>query len=327
VKRFLIFLLALFLVFNGALAGLAYYGWDRFTSSGPLQKTEILILEKGSGLRPIASKLKKAGIIHNELAFIFGVRYRGQAKYLKAGEFEFSAGMSGEEVMRLLVAGTTVSYSLTIPEGLQSREIKALIERDERLDGSLDMAIPEGSVLPETYHFSRGDKRSDLVLRMQAALSKAVKNIWATRDEKSLVGSSKELIILASIIEKETGVSGERAQVAGVFTNRLRLKMRLQSDPTVVYGITEGQKDLGRAISKRDLADKNQFNTYVISALPPEPICNPGFEALKAAANPAKHKFLYFVADGSGGHVFGKSLAEHNRNVRAWRRLNKQKKK
>lgn len=324
-KRIFLSILALFILFNVALGGLAYYGWHLFETPGPLAKETVLVLEKGSGLRKIAKQLHVAGIIHHELAFILGVRVKEQTRLLKAGEFEFSPHMSGQAVMELLVSGKTVAHFLTIPEGLQSREIAELIKASDVLVGDLTEQLPEGSILPETYHYSRGEKRNAIAGRMKAAMSQATLEIWGQFKDHSLVKSKQELVILASIIEKETGQADERPHVAGVFLNRLRKKMRLQSDPTVTYGITLGKKDLGRPISKKDLAAKNDYNTYTLSALPKGPICSPGLDSLRAVLTPLKTKDLYFVADGRGGHAFARTLAEHNRNVRKWRKLKKAK--
>lgn len=325
-KRLFFFVLALFLLFNIALGGLAAYGWDLFTRPGPLSQDKVILLAKGSGLRDIAKQLKSENIIHNELAFIFGVRLEEKGTALKAGEFSIPAGLSAEEVMNLLVEGKAVVHSITIPEGLQSREIKALIAADKILVGDLTEEMPEGSVLPETYHFSRGDSRNDVVQRMKQGMQQALASLWKLKSATTPISSVKDLVILASIVEKETGQASERGKVAGVFANRLRKKMRLQSDPTVIYGVTKGLKDLGRSITKKDLASVNDYNTYVVPALPVGPICNPGLESLKAVINPEKTKALYFVADGTGGHLFANSLAEHNRNVRKWRKIEKQRK-
>ena len=326
-KRFFFFILALFLLFNIALAGIAAYGWDLFTRAGPLTAERTLILKKGSGLRAIAGQLKEEGIIHNDLAFIFGVRIREQAKKLKAGEFLFPAGVSAEQVMALLVSGKTVPHFLTIPEGLQIRDVIALINGETLLEGELTLNLEEGSVLPETYHFTRGETKNAVALRMKAALTETLEELWKTRKPDPLVKTKEDLLILASIVEKETGKASERGRVAGVFLNRLKRKMRLQSDPTVVYGVTQGKAELGRPISKKDLAAINDYNTYVISALPAGPICNPGRDSLKAVLNPVRSKDLYFVADGTGGHLFARTLDEHNRNVRKWRKIEKQRKK
>ncbi len=326
-KRIFFFVLALFLLFNAVLGGLAAYGWDLFTRTGPLDEDRVLVLEKGIGLRAIAARLESEGIIHNDLAFVFGVRIGEQAKKLKAGEYDFKAGMSGEAVMLLLVSGKTVPHFLTVPEGLQIRQIKTLIESEESLTGDLSLPLDEGSILPETYHFTRGESRNALARRMVQAMQSTLEELWSGRTPNPQITSKQDLLVLASIVEKETGKVSERARVAGVFLNRLKRKMRLQSDPTVVYGVTNGQVDLGRPISKRDLAAVNDYNTYVIPALPKRPICSPGVDSLKAVLDPLASKDLYFVADGTGGHLFAKTLAEHNKNVRKWRKIERQRQK
>ena len=322
-KKFLILLIVLFLLFNAAVAGLMGYGWHLFTKPGPLTQNTVFILEKGMGLRQIAAQLQREGIIYNDMAFLLGVRLKSQTKMLKAGEFEFASGASGEEILAEIVSGKSIVHSLTVPEGLQSREVLALIESSPILKGEITESAPEGTLLPETYHFIRGDRRNDLIVRMRQAFTNTVDQLWAARTPNPLIKSKKDLIILASIVEKETGLAAERPHVASVFLNRLKIKMRLQSDPTVIYGVTKGKTDLGRPISRKDLAADNPYNTYVIAGLPAGPISNPGIESLKAVLNPANAQDLYFVASGDGGHLFAKTLKEHNRNVRKWRKLQK----
>ncbi|MBE7637006.1 endolytic transglycosylase MltG [Sneathiella sp. P13V-1] len=325
-KKFLLFLLGLFLLFNIALGALAGYGWHLFTRPGPLAEDKVLILEKGQGLRSIATKLHSEGIIENELSFIFGVRLKEQQKRLKAGEFLFPAGLSPEEAMQVIVSGKSISYSITIPEGLQSREIVALLNKEDKLVGDISGVLPQAVILPETYNFTRGDSRDQVISRMKAGMDQALEEVLKDFKPNDLIRNKNELLTLASIVEKETGKAEERPHVAGVFLNRLKKKMRLQSDPTVIYGITKGEEDLGRPIRKSDLKNENPYNTYVISGLPPGPICNPGLASIKAVLNPKETDDLYFVADGTGGHVFAKTLAEHNRNVRAWRKIERARK-
>lgn len=322
-KRFLILLIGLFILFNIGLASLAGYGWHLFTKPGPLEDSRAFILEKGTGLRTIARQLQEAAIIDNDLSFVFGVRLKDQQAKLKAGEFAIEAGMSAEQVMEVLVSGKSISYPLTIPEGLESREVVALLMAEPKLTGELGAPPPEGSILPETYHFTRGDKRAVVLARMQTAMDTAMTSLMKDFEPGEYIKDRNDILTLASIVEKETAVASERPHVAGVFFNRLKRPMRLQSDPTVIYGVTRGARELGRPIYKSDLKDKNPFNTYVIDGLPPAPISNPGLESIKAVLNPLVTDDLYFVASGDGGHVFAKTLAEHNRNVRAWRKLQK----
>jgi len=324
-KRYLFFLLAFFLLFNAALGGTLFYGWYLFNNTGSLNEDTTLVLERGTGLRAIAKKLQNSGVIDNDLAFVLGVRISDKATALKAGEYAFRKGMTGVDVMNVLVSGKTVAHFITIPEGLQSREIRNLLEASRELKGKLTEPLPEGSILPETYHFSLGDSRNTVALKMKKDMATTLDTIWAGASSTGPIRNKRELLILASIVEKETGLASERAHVAGVFLNRMKKEMRLQSDPTVVYGITQGRSELGRPISRKDLAAKNDFNTYTLKGLPIGPICNPGLDSLKAVLSAKKTKDLYFVADGKGGHVFAKTLAEHNRNVRSWRKLQKKK--
>ncbi|WP_169568754.1 endolytic transglycosylase MltG [Sneathiella limimaris] len=323
-KKFLIFLIALFLLFNAAIAGLIGYGWNLYKTPGPLQTEKILVLKKGSGLRQIATLLESENIIPHELAFILGVRLQSLEKKLKAGEYAFTPGMTGEQVAALLVSGKSVVHGLTIPEGLQSREVLELIKASDILTGDITESLPEGSILPETYHFLRGDTRDSLIQRMKQAFNAEVDALWQANGPTKHIKSKKDLITLASIVEKETGLASERPHVASVFLNRLERGMRLQSDPTVIYGVTNGQSDLGRPISKSDLAAVNDYNTYTRDGLPIGPICNPGLDSLKAVLNPLQTKDLYFVASGDGGHLFARTLKEHNRNVYKWRKLMKE---
>lgn len=228
------------------------------------------------------------------------------------------------EVMDKLERGDTLVRRLTVPEGLTSREVAALLEQAEGLVGSMTEVPEEGSLLPETYHYSHGDSREGLIARMSEALDETLEALWRSRAGDLPLASPREALILASIVEKETGVPQERPLVASVFVNRLRKGMRLQSDPTVAYGLTLGGQPLDRPLTKKDLAQSTPYNTYLIQGLPPGPIASAGKAALEAVLAPADTELLYFVADGSGGHAFARSLEEHNRNVASWRRIQKQ---
>ncbi|MDP6352529.1 MAG: endolytic transglycosylase MltG, partial [Alphaproteobacteria bacterium] len=248
---------------------------------------------------------------------VIGARAEGA---LQAGEYRLEAAVSPRAVMEQLVAGRTVVHRLTVPEGLTSAEIVALVETDDALSGIVAARPPEGSLLPETYHFARGDDRSALLARMAAEMTRALGELWSARSADLPLDTVGDALILASIIEKETGLAIERPRIAGVFVNRLRKGMRLQSDPTVVYGLTGGDGPLDRALTRADLAQAHAYNTYIIKGLPTGPIANPGRASIAAALNPEETEDLYFVADGSGGHAFARTLAEHNRNVARWRR-------
>ncbi|MDF2368096.1 endolytic transglycosylase MltG [Sneathiella sp.] len=324
-KPVLYTLIALIIVAGLVLGGALGYGWHLFKSPGPLETETVYLLEKGTGLRALAADLEKNTIINNNLAFVFGVRLKENAARLQAGEYLVPAGISGMDLMALFVSGKVIERRLTIPEGLQSREIKALVEAAPGLAGEITREMPEGAFLPETYQYRLGDSRDELIGRMAAAMQGAIASVIATTPLPKEIKSPEELVILASIVEKETAVPEERPRVAGVFLNRLRKGMMLQSDPTVVYGVTLGTRDLGRPLSKKDLATPTAYNTYQMMGLPKGPIANPGLESLSAVLQPEETKFLYFVADGTGGHAFSTTLDGHNDNVRKWRKLNKNK--
>ena len=230
------------------------------------------------------------------------------------------------DILKILTEGEVYVRRITFAEGLSSAEILDMVGAAEGLEGDLPESLPEGSLLPETYHYVRGDTRGDLLARMRAARDAALDELWTERAEGLPVESKEEAVILASIVEKETALADERPQVAAVFLNRLKRGMPLQSDPTVVYGLTQGKEPLGRALTYDDLRSETAYNTYVIPRLPPGPIANPGRAAIAAVLNPADVSFLYFVADGTGGHAFANTLEEHNRNVANWRKIQKQNK-
>ncbi len=308
-----------------ALAGLVAFNLARqFENPGPLASEVDLVIPTGAGLATIARTLTDAGVTRDALTFRLGVSYYTAARDLKAGEYSFPAAASMRQVMEILKSGETVVRRLTIPEGLTSQEIVALIASAEGLTGDPGPAPEEGSLLPETYHYSWADERGMLIERMETAQQELLRELWANRDPNMPLASPEEALVLASIVEKETAVDGERALVASVFINRLKRGMRLQSDPTVVYGLTQGQAPLGRALTRKDLDIPSAYNTYLIEGLPPGPIANAGRAALQAVFNPATTGYLYFVADGSGGHAFARTLDEHNRNVAKWRKLQRQ---
>jgi UPF0755 protein len=302
--------------------GIFYWAYQGFHNPGQLETASRLVIPKNTGLKRIAALLHNDGIIARPEIFIWGTRLSGESRTIKAGEYDLKATMSPREVLTVLTSGKTVLRQVTIPEGLSSFEIATLLNQTPTLRETV--ASPaEGSLLPETYSYAFNDTRSELMRRMNTALRDTLRSLWAGRAPGLPYDTPEQALILASIVEKETGIGAERPRVAAVFINRLRKKMRLQSDPTVVYGITLGEHRLGRALTRKDLETDTQYNTYRIAALPLGPICNPGKDAIAAVLNPLVSNEFYFVADGTGGHVFAKTLAEHNRNVARWRRLQK----
>lgn len=299
------------------------YKWleMQFEAPGPLAQEHVLIIEPGSGVSSIAARLQDEGLLSDPIIFRLGVRLADRGRSLQAGEFIIPAKASARQIMEILSSGRTLVRRLTVPEGLTSREIMELVGTADGLAGAAPETPPEGSLLPETYHYQRGDSRDDLVGRMQESLRTALEELWPQRAEGLPLKSPEEAVILASIVEKETGVGGERPLVASVFYNRLARGMPLQSDPTVIFALTKGKAPLGRALTRQDWKIDDPYNTYQNAGLPPGPIANPGLASLEAVLKPAESEYLYFVADGQGGHAFTKTLAEHNRNVQKLRRL------
>ena len=320
--------LALTIVF-GIFAAAAYFHIeDRYTAPGALASDTQIVIKKGSGVRQIAEQLHRRGIIAHPIIFRLGLRYDGLSSGLKAGEFVFPAAISMCEAARLIVSGKTVLRRLTIAEGLTTEQALVLVGAAEGLVGTVSgEMVPEGALLPETYFYSWGDTRAELINRMRAAMTQAITRLWGQRDSGITLATPWEAVILASVIEKETGVAAERARISSVFHNRLKRGMRLQSDPTVVYAVVGGAGALGRELMRVDLATVSAYNTYLINGLPRGPIANPGRAAIEAALRPVDGTDLYFVADGSGGHAFARTLAEHNRNVARFRRLQRQRKR
>lgn len=304
-----------------AAAGLGT-AWHLYQRPGPSAQPVTLVVAKGSGLRAIAEQLAAAGVIDHPLLFAAAAKLERQP--LKAGEYLFPAGISARAAVALLQSGATVVRRLTVPEGYTALQIMELMHRTAGLSGDVATPPPEGSLLPETYHFSFGDSRQELLQRMQQAMRDTLDALWEQRAPNLPLGSKADAVVLASIVERETAVPEERPRVAAVFLNRLRRGMKLQSDPTVIYGLSRGAGVLDRPLSKADLASVHPYNTYVIDGLPPAPIANPGQASLAAVLKPAATDDLYFVADGNGGHAFAKTLAEHNRNVARLRRIERE---
>jgi conserved hypothetical protein, YceG family len=293
------------------------------TAKGPLQNDKVVLIPKNTGTNEIADILKDEGVINQPLLFEIYALVNRQRGQLKAGEFMFKAGISIEEAIDTLVQGKAILHSVTIPEGLTSQQIVARLYDNDILTGDVLETPREGTLLPDTYKFERGTTRQQIINSMQAAHRQALTQIWQRRSSELPVKTPQELVILASIVEKETGRADERPRVAGVFINRLMKRMKLQSDPTIVYGLVGGKGTLGRGILRSEIETATPYNTYVIEGLPPGPIANPGRAALEAVANPSRTKELYFVADGTGGHTFAESYEQHQRNVARWRQIEK----
>ena len=309
-------LIIIFLIVLSVLAYMQIKGW--IAASGPLLNVTNVVVPKGASLKTVAEELSRAGVIDKPWLFRIMARINGLAKHLKAGEYQFMPGISLQAAMDKIARGEVFFRRITIPEGLTSGQIMYLIANYPDLEGEIDLDVKEGELLPETYSFELGASRNSIILQARAAMQKALEEVWASRDSSLPLKDVNELLTLASIIEKETGVPEERPLVASVFLNRLKKGMRLQTDPTVIYAITEGETSFGRSLERADLKIDSPYNTYLNYGLPPGPICNPGREALMAAARPQQSDYLYFVADGKGGHRFARSLNEHNRNVKAW---------
>lgn len=309
------------------LGAVYYVARSLFDRPGPLTASKVVVIPQGKGLNDIAEMLEKEEFIHDRRVFTTAHLWfkstrgvmGGKMPILKAGEYEVKKSASVRQVFDTLIDGKSILYKVTAAEGLTSHQILQKLIESPDLTGDVPKVPVEGSLLPDTYKFSRGMSRQELIERMQAEQQKVLRGLWEKRQQGLPFKTPEEALIMASIIEKETGRADERDRVAAVFVNRLRQRMRLQSDPTIVYGVTMGQGPLGRGILRSEIDTKTAYNTYQIDGLPPTPICNPGRSALEATLNPAKTDEIYFVANGQGGHVFAKTLTEHNRNVAAYR--------
>src|SRR5215467_7758918 len=293
-----------------------YYGKQIIEAAGPLREDKIVNIPARAGMTDIADVLQREGVIDsNRWAFIGAVFALKARSELKPGEYAFQKNASLRDVIGTMVEGKVVQHALTIPEGLTSEQIVARLTDNDIFAGSVREIPREGTLLPETYKFPRGTTREQVIQRMQAAQKRLVAEIWEHRSPDVPLKSPEQLVTLASIVEKETGKADERSRVAAVFVNRLQKKMKLQSDPTIIYGLVGGKGTLGRPIKRSEIAQPSPYNTYVIDGLPPGPIANPGRASIEAAANPARTKELYFVADGTGGHAFAETYDQHAKNV------------
>ncbi len=320
---FLNFVLSLIVFVAIAVGAIFWYGKSEFERAGPLDQSTAFLVRDGAGLNEIAASLEQRGIIRDQRVFRMAGEARLGEDTLKVGEYEIKANATMEQIIELMRSGRSILYSFTVPEGQTTAQILARLAQEETLAGDLPTEVPvEGALLPETYKFSRGASRAEIVTQMARAQERALDSIWELRAADLPIKTKEELVILASIVEKETARADERPRVAGVFINRLELGMRLQSDPTIIYGLFGGiGKPSDRPIYRSDIDKPTPYNTYVINGLPPTPIANPGREAMEAVANPSRTKDLYFVADGTGGHAFAETLDEHNANVARWRKI------
>jgi UPF0755 protein len=307
-------------------AGGAYvYGKKSIEAPGPLLEDKVVNIPARAGKRDIADTLQREGVIDvNPWVFIGSVFALRASSELKPGEYSFQKNASLRDVIATIVEGKVVQHAVTIPEGLTSEQILARLADNDIFSGSLREIPREGTLLPETYKFPRGTTREQVVQRMQQTQKRILAEIWERRNPEIPVKSPEQLVTLASIIEKETGKADERSRVAAVFVNRLRQKMKLQSDPTIIYGLVGGKGTLGRPIKRSEIQQPSPYNTYVVDGLPPGPIANPGRASLEAAANPARTRDLFFVADGTGGHTFTETYDQHQKNVAKLRTLEKQ---
>lgn len=318
----------IFITLVGLLAGGGGFFYVRVKAEAPGLNTQPVrvLIAPGLGVSAIAGHLKSSGVTPDPLIFRIWARYTQAHTKLRAGEYDLPARASVIQVLNILKSGKTVVHKLTLAEGLSVTEALMVVQDADGLQGDITDIPDEGWLLPETYHYSWGDSRNALIGRMADDMGDVLSGLWAQRAKGFILKSAKDVLILASIVEKETGVAAERAKIAAVFLNRLKRGMRLQSDPTVVYALTDGSGALGRALIRDDLKIDSPYNTYRIKGLPPAPIANPGRAAIAAVIHPAQTKALYFVADGTGGHVFANSLKAHNKNVRRWRKIKRARK-
>lgn len=312
---------ALLVVAVSALGSLYYY-WFRPVV---ISAERVVSVPKGSSLRAISEILAKEDVIdHPELFLLFtGYLLPDAPLVFQAGEYAFAPGVTPAEVARKMMVGERIRHFLTVPEGLTVAAAARLVMKNERLKGAVTELPPEGGLLPETYDYHRGDDRQAFLMRMVRAMDEKVEEIWALRTEDSPLATPAEMVILASIVQSEARLPSEAPMIAAVYLNRLKRGMKLQADPTVIYGVTDGAKVGNHRLTRSELAHDTPYNTYLHAGLPPTPIANPGEGALRAVAQPAASQALYFVADGTGGHVFAETYEEHRRNVARWRRLEK----
>jgi UPF0755 protein len=329
--RFLNGLLTFVLLMMVLIGAVAYALSSEFDAPGPLENAKVVVIPKGDGAQEIGARLEREGVVGDRRLFVAGYLWMKLSAWLtgakpvqlKFGDFELRQNASVRQLVEIMSDGKTVTYKVTLPEGLTSYQIVERLKADQTLTGEIAIVPAEGSLLPETFVVHRGASRQSIIDNMAAESRKVIEKLWEGRKQELPFKTPQEAIVLASIIEKETGRNDERDRVAAVFINRLKQNMRLQSDPTILYGMFAGKTVWGRPILKSEISQKTAHNTYQIDGLPPTPICNPGRAAIEAVLNPADTKELYFVADGSGGHVFSETLKDHNASVQKWRQVEK----
>ncbi|MCX7364554.1 MAG: endolytic transglycosylase MltG [Alphaproteobacteria bacterium] len=311
-------------VFVTLMGGALFFGRDLVEAEGPLKESKHIVIPRGAGPAIMAKVLRDEGVISYQQLFRIALMIDPSPKVIKAGEYEIPARISMQALVDLLQSGKVVQRRITIPEGMTTAEIVELVRKTEALSGQITLDLKEGDLLPETYFYSRDDARDGLLSRMKEGMEKTLDEAWRKRAAGLPLANRRDMLVLASIIEKETSLSTERTRVSAVYINRLRMKMKLESDPTTIYGLTNGKTALGRDLTRADLQSTTPYNTYVVTGLPPGPICNPGRASILAAVSPTRERSIYFVADGQGGHAFATTLAEHNRNVARWREIQRQ---
>jgi UPF0755 protein len=302
--RWVLFFIALFVTVMG---GALFFGHTLLVAQGPLDTTKRVVIPRGAGPATMARVLHDEGIISYPLLFRVALMVDPNPKPVKAGEYEVPAHTSMQGLVELLQSGKLVQRRLTVPEGMTTAEVVELVRKADALTGDVTVDVKEGDLLPETYFYSRNDTRDGLLQRMKEAMDKTLDEAWRKRTPGLPLANRRQVLILASMVEKETAIPAERNRIAAVFLNRLRLKMKLESDPTTIYGIVGGKGSFNRELTRADLQSTSPYNTYVVSGLPPGPICNPGRASILAVTHPAHDRSLYFVADGQGGHVFART--------------------
>ncbi|QJB68382.1 endolytic transglycosylase MltG [Parasphingorhabdus halotolerans] len=318
-RRFGCLIIVVAAIICALLAGNFIYGWN---ASGPLENERTIVIKPGSSLGLAAEAMEAEGVIKSAETFLNRAKIFGGSEPIKAGEFQIPAGASNAQILEILQGGKAVQRLVTIPEGTPSIIVYEKLMAEKLLKG--DIPVPaEGSVLPDSYAFERGEPRAAVLKRMQTAMDKTIEELWPKRKPGIVVKNRNELLTLASIVEKETALARERRTVAAVYSNRVKKNMMLQADPTIIYPITKG-KPLGRRIRQSEIAAVNDYNTYAMIGLPKGPIANPGRSSIEAVLNPVETEYLFFVADGKGGHVFARTLQEHNANVEKWFAIRRQ---